>query len=282
MTIVSSAIRLSELGDEADLPFVALYNYITRRAGSTSSDDGVLTDGALDNAVSGTTYDYWLPDIGGTSVTYSRYFSTGDIAPTFAAIAGHNLGTLGGSVAIQSSPDGVTWTTSDAGTHTPTDDSPIGFRMSKNATKCPYWRFRFSGLTAGDPLYVAVLMMSQETIFPVGIYSGFAPPLKPTEVQLQSNVSIGGNLLGSSVIAQGTTLSAKFTYLTADFVRNATLVLDFIEKFNEGYGFFFAWRPDTFPTDLRYCWRDGAAIVPVNDGGLDYMSIQLAMRAYES
>lgn len=279
--IQSDAARDTELGDEVDLPFIAWDNSLTLASATITSSRPVLTDGALENAISGTTYDYWLPDVAGAQVSYNVQFTTARRF-TFAAIVGHNLGTLGGTVRVRRSTDGgATWSDAGAGEITPTNDEPIGFRMIDNASNnAADWQFYFAGLTAGDPLYVAGLFFGKEKIFPVGVYSGFAPPIYPTEVQLQSNVSNGGNLLGSSVIAQGTSLSAKFPFLSPSFVR--TDLATFIPSFNQGNPFWFAWRPDTFTSDLRYCWRDGAAAVPVNEGGLDYMSLPLSMRAYEA
>lgn len=277
--IQADVARLLDLGADFDKPMVAWNNYLAN-ATAITSNRAVLTDGALANAVSGTTFDYWLPDVTASTVSYSAQFSSDKIV-TFAGIAGHNLGTLGGTVRVQLSADGVSWTDSGAGAHTPTDDGPIGFRMIDDiANSEPYWRFYFEGLTAGDDLYVAVLFMGREEVFPVGIYDGFAPPIVPTEVQLQSNVSVGGNLLGSDVVAQGTRLTAEFRYMSPTFVRST--IDGFLSRFNSGDGFWFVWRPYTFDEDLRYCWRDGATAVPVNSGGLDYMSLTLQMRAYES
>jgi hypothetical protein len=278
--IIISAGRITELGATVNYPFVAYDNQAARPSSTLSSPQAVLTDGALANAVSGTTYDYWLPNITATSASYTVTLNSSRTL-SFAGVAGHNISTLGGTVKIQRSTDGgATWSDAGAGDHTPTDNSPIAFRMINGVTNAAdKWRVNITGLTAGDPLYVAVIFIGDDITFPLGLNGGFAPPIYPNEVGLQSNVSVGGNLLGSSVIAQGTKLSAQMTYMTPDFVRST--LSGFIPAFNQGTPFFFGWRPTTFNTDLRYCWRDGETIMPSNSGGRDFMAFNMSMRAYE-
>ena len=127
--------------------------------------------------------------------------------------------------------------------------------------------------------FIAGIFMGAEVVFPVTFYDGFIPPIDPTEVQLQSNVAVGGNYLGSSIIMQGTVLNVKFDYMTATFVRST--LTGFVPSFNAGAPLWFGWRPFTFPSELTYCWREGGAAKPVNAGGLNLMSLSLQMRAYE-
>lgn len=271
------ATALASAG-QTENPFAAWNNQAA--TATLSSGDGVLTDGALANAVSGTTYDYWLPNVVGTATSFQVTFPTARTI-SFVGIAAHNLATLGATVAVQRSTDGgATWPDAGAGTLTPSDNSPIGFRMVTSGNDAANWRIRITGLTASAPLYVGVAFFGADMVFPSRFYRDFAPNLRPTEVQIQSNVSVGGNLLGNSVVAQGSTLSAQIRHLKPAFVRGD--MLEFIPHFNAGKGFFFAWRPNTYAQDMAYVWREGATLRPVNSGPLDYMSIEMAMRAYEA
>lgn len=278
--IIHSAARTAELAavKQTENPFAAWNNVA---ATATLSGTAVLTDGDRSNAVSGTTFDYWLPDVTGTA---AQFRITMGAAATLSCIgfAVHNLGTLGGSVKVERSTDsGATWSSTDlGGTHTPTDDSPIVFRIATTGLDAAAWRLNFTGLTAGDPLFVGVMFFGNEMVFPRRFYSGFAPAVAPTEVQLQSNVSVGGNLLGSSIIAQGSTLTASFQNVDPDFVRGD--MLPFIPHFNAGKGFLFGWRPATYPQDVHYCWRDGATLRPANSGVVDFMAFDMPMRAFEA
>lgn len=277
-TASARATALASAG-QTENPFAAWNNQAA--TATLSSGDGVLTDGALANAVSGTTYDYWLPNVAGTATTFQVTFPTARTI-SFVGIAAHNLFTLGASVLVQRSTagSGGPWSDAGAGTITPTDNSPIGFRMVTSGNDAADWRIRVTGLTASAPLYVGVAFFGNDMVFPRRFYKDFAPNIKPTEVQLQSNVSVGGNLLGNSIVAQGSTLSAQIRNLDPSFVRGE--MLEFIPHFNAGKGFFFAWRPNTYGQDLAYAWRDGATLRPVNSGPRNYMSIEMPMRVYET
>lgn len=261
---------------QLDNPFVAYDNLM---AAATLGGTTTLTDGAAANAVTGTTYDYWLPDISATTAILTADFGSA-VVISFAALAAHNLSDLGGSVQVQNSADGISWSNAGVTAITPTDNTPIAFRLSTSATAKQYWRFAFAGLTAGDPLYVGVAFLGDDLVMPTRFYGGFAPVLTPTEVQLQSNVSVGGNLLGSSIVSRGSTLAASFRHITAATMRSD--ILPMIRQFNTGSGFFFGWRPSTFDEDVHYCWRDGDVARPANDGGLDYMSFTMQMRVFEA
>jgi hypothetical protein len=195
---------------------------------------------------------------------------------SFAALAAHNAGTLDATVAIQHSPDNVTWTAADD--DTPADDTPIAFRFVAISRR--YWRFTFNGLTAGDPLAIGVAFLGNETIIPRRFYQGFSPIITSTEVALQSNVSVGGNLLGSTVVGTGSTFSATVGNVDATFVRGADFVA-FMTAFGRGSPFFFGWRPAKYPQDLHYAWRDGDVIRPENSGPRDLMSFSINARAYD-
>lgn len=278
MTIATAAARLAELiaAGEENWPIIAFRN----QAGTaTLGGTGVLADGARENAVLGSTYSYWLPNVTGTFATLRFTFPSARTISA-AAIAAHNIGTLGATVQIRRSTDGGTsWADAGAGTVTPADDSPILWRMITSGNDAVDWEIRVTGLTAGAPLYIGVAFMGTLIAVPTRIYAGFSPVIRPTEVQLQSNVSVGGNLLGSSVISTGSRIAAQFDLVPQGFGRGA--LVNFIQHFNRGQGFFFGWRPNAHPEDIHYCWREGEALRFTNMGVLDMIQFSLSMRVYE-
>lgn len=162
----------------------------------------------------------------------------------------------------------------------PTDNSPMVWRFATGTAPLS-WRFRFAGISSAETLSVGVAFIGQELIVPQGFYQGFSPVITPTEVQLQSNVSVGNELLGSSVIGRGSTLQASFTHLSPSFIRGADW-LAFQRHFNDGGGFFFGWRPAKYPQDVHYCWRNGSPIRPTNSGPKDYMSADFAAQVHNA
>ena len=277
MTTVTAPLRSIELSNEgrANNPFVAWENL---GAAATLGGTAVLTGGDQANAVTGSTYDKWRPDVTTTEAALSFDFG-GAVNISFAAIAAHNASDHGATVSVQRSDDGSTWADAGAGDVTPGDNQAIAFRMVTSGNAYRYWRFRFTGLTSGDALSVGVAFMGNDLVIPRRLYQGFSPVLTPTEVQLQSNVSVGGHLLGSSVISKGSTLSAAVSSVGAAFVRSADW-LAFQRAFGDGSGFFFGWRPYKYPQDIHYCWRDGGVIRPTNSGPRDLMTIEFGARAY--
>lgn len=275
--IYTASARTTALTTAGELnnPFVAWSNL---GAAATLGGTTVLTGGEAANAVSGSTYDKWRPDVTATTAVLSFDFGSATVI-SFAALAAHNLSTYGGSVILQKSTDGVSWSSAGVGTITPTDNSAIAMRADTAGTAKRYWRFYFTGLTAGDLLSVGVAFLGNDLIFPRRFYQGFAPPITPTEVQLQSNVSVGGHPMGSSVITRGTKISASVRNVPESFIRGADWI-DFQTQFGEGKPFFFAWRPTTYAQDVWYAWRDGGVIQPTNSGPRDFMSVEMAMRAY--
>lgn len=273
--IVTTDARAIELVDYgyANNPFVSWSNL---GAAATLGGTAVLTGGDRANAVTGSTYDKWRPDVTTTDANLSFDYGTAT-SITFAAVAAHNAFDHGATVALQRSSDGSAWTS--VLSLAATDNKPIAFRLASSDGPYRYWRFLFSGLTAGDLLSVGVAFMGADLIIPRRLYQGFSPVLTPTEVQLQSNVSVGAHLLGSSIISRGSTLSASISNVDASFIRSADW-LAFQTAFGEGKGFFFAWRPLKYTGDLHYCARDGDVIRPENTGPRDLMNIKFAARVY--
>lgn len=265
-------IELANYGYQNN-PFVAWDNL---GASATLGGTSVLTGGDRANAVTGSTYDKWRPDVTTTSANLSFDFGSAISVP-FAAIAAHNAFDHGATVALQRSTDNAAWTT--VVSNTPTDNKPLAFRLATSDGSYRYWRFLFSGLTAGDLLSVGIAFMGEELVIPRRFYQGFAPVLTPTEVQLQSNVSVGAHLLGSSVISRGSTIAADISNIVPTFIRSAEW-LDFQTSFGEGRGFFFAWRPMKYTGDIHYCAREGAVIRPENSGPRDLMNIKFSARVY--
>ena len=271
--IVTSEARLIALygQDLTNNPFFAWDNLA---ADAVLSGTTPLAGGDYFNATNGTTADFWLPDVTATTANYVVDF-TADQAISFAAIAAHNLHDFGASVAIQSSPDGSAWT--NRGAVTPaTDGGPMVFRFVAFAAR--YWRVRLTGLTSGNPLAIGVVFLGNETVFPSRIYQGFSPIITANMVEVASNVSVGGNLMGSSTVSRGAKLDMSFQHIPPAFLRGP--FKPFLEQFNDGRGFFTAWRPGKYADDVHYCWRDGGVVQPTNAGPHELMDMSLSMRVH--
>lgn len=270
--IATAAVRQTEINAAGyqNNPFLAWENLA-----ATAELTGNLAAGSSRyNAVSGTTYDYWLTGFGAPNMT--AVFPE-PVNISFAALAAHNLASVGASVRVQRSINaGANWTDAGAGLLTPTDNSPLAWRMRTSGNEATHWRFSITGGTG--PVAVGVLFLGNDLIVPQRIYQRFNPVIEANEVDLQSNVSMGGNLLGSSVTRRGASLSAEFEHLPATWVRGPAR--PFREHFNDGRGFFFGWRPQKYPEDLYYCWRDGGVAQTGQAGIRDLMTMGFGARAH--
>ena len=273
MTTATDPSRSFALGGDVNNPFVAWQNL---GAAATLGGTAVLTGGERANAVSGSTYDKWRPDVSTTEAILSFDFGTAT-SISFAALAAHNAYSHAATVVVERSSDGATWVDGGAGAITPTDNNVMAWRMVAQSYR--YWRFKFTGLTASDALSVGVAFLGNDLVIPRRFYQGFSPVITPTEVQLQSNVSVGNELLGSSVIGSGSTLSAQIGNIEPSFIRGADWVA-FQRAFGTGAGFFFGWRPAKYPQDVYYCARSGGVIRPDNSGPRDLMSVAIEARVY--
>lgn len=276
MTILTDpvlATTLQAAGTENN-PFVAHQN---KGADATVTTAVGTEQNAAANAVSGVTYNFWRATPNGSNVATLQFVFASNLTLDFVGLAAHNLGTIGATVKVQYSLNsGGSWLNSAAGEDTPSDDQAIGFRFA--AVTADYWRIEVSGIT--EDAVIGIALLSEYLTIPQRIYQGYTPPLTPTQVDLQSNVSEGGHLLGSSAVRKSSTASVSLTYLDPTFVRG-TDWLAFQTAFNEGEGFFWAWRPEKYG-DLFFAWRSGGPIVPQNSGPHDLMGVEMGFRCYDN
>lgn len=224
-------------------------------------------------AGTGTTYDQWEATPNGSGQASLVVDLGSNTSVSMVAMAAHNIADVG-QVRAASSTDNVTYTNRGAN-QTPTDNQAIAWYFPSVSAR--YWRLWFTSLT-GNPI-VGVMAVGNPLTVEQPIYQGYRPPITPTEVALQSNVSEGGHLLGSSAVKKASTANAAITLIDPATFR-ASAWTGFQTHFNEGGGFFWAWRPTKYG-DLHYAWRSGAPFAPENAGPKDYMSGDLNMRFYD-
>jgi len=281
MTVAISAARVSALASSSETNHpIILWDNTLQGSGVTLSTNGgaAASDGAPVNATLGSTYSYWkaTPSAAATAVSFVCQYGVNRLLHG-CGIAAHNLHTIGATVTYAYSPDGTTWTT--IATVTPTDASPI--LLYGVAVLNPYYRIRISGITDTTQVRIGVISFGQPMLLEHRYYKTVQWPLTPNDVELQSNVSEGGNLLGSSVVRRGGGMSFAVDRITPVYARGATW-LGFERHYNAGKGFFFAWRPATYG-DCAYAWRapGTAAMSTVNSGLNAFLAAQMQMRFFD-
>jgi hypothetical protein len=273
--VISSAVAsaLSSAGTSNN-PLI-IWDALDGGSGTWSTDTGTEVNDAA-YAGTGTTFDHWQATPNGSNqVALMLDFGSAQ-SVSFVGIASHNLSDIGASVKIDSSNAGTagTWTPR-SGTTTPSDNQAIGFYFSSVSAR--YWRVWITNAT--DDVSIAVAVFGTPITLEQRIYANYVPPITPTNVELQSNVSEGGHLLGASVTRQGSSAQASLAHIDPATLRGATWKA-FQQHFNNGGGMFWAWRPTKYG-DLYYAWRDGGPIVPKNMGVNELMQFDMAMRFYD-
>ena len=272
MTVLIETAKAVELiaAGTTNNPIVFWNNEATSATYSTTTGTEVES-AAL--AATGTTYDAWVctPNVNDDVAILVAFPS--NVTINAIGLAAHNIADVGGRILFQYH-NGSSWFT--IGTETPPDNQAILCYFSDvTATD---WRIKVNDVT--DDVEIAIAFFGNVLTLPQRIYQGYAPPLTPNNVILQSNVSQGGNLLGALVSRRGSSLSANIEHLPANFVRGSDFT-GFMQHHNDGKGFFWAWRPTKYD-DLFYAWREGAVIAPSNTGPLDLMGFSMGLRCYDN
>lgn len=262
--------------------------FLSVRKNFTNPQTGVGTEvQPAANAFTGSTYDRWeATRAGNGNATLQMDEAAGGGADVrFAAIAGHNAGSIGCAVRAEYH-DGTDWQSTFAGTANPSDNRPIGFRFDP-VTGAQSWRFVFAGIPEGSPnVRCAVAYFGTDVVidqpgqgFSGSIFQGYAPPINNNVVDLRTNVTEGGNYVASAYVERGRTWEAELTYLDPVQMRGLD---NTFRLWNIGTPMFWGWRPDTESTDLIYTWRSQGdpVIDPVYSGPRNFMSFSVGGRAY--
>lgn len=221
-----------------------------------------------------------------TPSTYDRYRQAADsaaatIVATFSqprevalmAVSGHSLNGMCASIQL-SYHDGTAWVDGpEIGDLSP---ASIGSRIAPAMTDRV--RLILNGVKAGAS--VGVWFAGAELVSPQSFHSGYAPRIVAHNVELQSNVSEGGNLLGSATVRTGSSASFDLTHLYPEFVRGEAFK-GLLRHHNAGRGYFMGWRPGRYPEDFHYVWRQGAAVVPKMMGLRAFMQASFNLRVFD-
>jgi len=208
------------------------------------------------------TYNYWKPQ---TMPANWEVNPGGNTACTYMAIAAHTFGTDGTTVSAQFW-NGTQWVTLASSSPLAGDDSPIMFIFSElAATK---YRIYISGSTSPR---VGVIYIGKTLDMQRAIYGGNSPITLSRETVTRPTISERGQWLGRSIIRAGSTGSWSWQNLKAAWYRAN---FDPFVEHARTKPFFIAWRPETFPDEIAYCWTD-SDISPTNQGVADFMSVTL-------
>ncbi|GAB4244568.1 MAG: hypothetical protein OHK0028_22820 [Deltaproteobacteria bacterium] len=214
------------------------------------------------------TYTHWRAETSGLSRI--AVDCTASMGADTLAVARHNLGTVGSQVSVESSDDGVIWTTR-ASVFVPATDRPLLKRWGTASAR--HWRVSFNAQTAAPQ--VAVLMIGRAIAFPRRPDAPFAW----REVKQESDraLSKSGQLIGVVARFKGLSLSPQWSHIEAAFVDNQLFPF-YRDYAGAGNPFFWSWDPDTDPGEVYFVrLREGYSFAPAQSLRSHYDRVALEM-----
>lgn len=166
-----------------------------------------------------------------------RFDFAGSRQISAVGIAGHNIGSLGGTVQVFSGTIAGGYGTAFY-TFNPTDDSPILALF--DATSMPGFMVRVFGAPGAEvaSIYAGdALEMARPT------YAGHSMDLAARQTVRRSSLSVGGQILGTKKVRTGFASSYQWSNLPAPWAEDNLIPLI---KAAEENPIFIAWRPSSF------------------------------------
>lgn len=242
-------------------PRIGWQNFLRGAVVTASGQSGQNDPDATQNAL---TWDFWIPNTLPATITYTL---EGAASFDYIGIAAHTLGSDGSTVTF-AYHDGDDWV--DIKEISPEDDSPI--LMLFNEIETDQIRLTITGTAtpAIGVVYAGIVLATQRKI-----YQGHTPITLSERNTVRPQRSEGGQWLGRTIIREGAQTTIALSNLKADWVR--TYFKPFMNSATR-YPFFFAWRGETFPEEVAYCWTD-QYIAPSNSGPKDFMSVSFDVDA---
>ena len=172
------------------------------------------------------------------------------------------------SVLVYSSLDGVTYTL--AAEFNPTGAAIMALFEEVTAQ---YYRVVLNG----SGIAVIALKVGKALAMQRAIYSGHTPITLAPVNAVRPNMSETGQFLGASIQRKGMSTSFSWDNLKEDWYR-ANFDL-FVQSQPRVQPFFIAWRPESYPNEVAYCWASSDP-QPSNSGTKDFMSVGLSVEGF--
>lgn len=268
MIVVSGHIVLSpvEVAESFDHPLIGWQNVVT--AAGITADTQDPSYPATNLANPSTFLEWHAAD---TSVQYVR-FATNETDPIdYIGIAKHNLGSAEIPISVEAlDDDGVTWIEIVEEVMLP-DDTPAMLLFAAKS----YNDVRLKLGSGNEPARAAVVYVGKSLMMERKVYVGHTPIPMGRKSDVSSQRSISGNFLGNITLGEWRETSVPFSLFTPGWYR--ANIEPFIEAAKDST-FFFAWRPNTYPREVGYCWftDDGPIPAATDDGNLIAFNFNLA------
>lgn len=221
------------------------------------------------NATTEDTVTFWGP----TGLPTNMVVDLGTPAPANAcAIVGHNCGTRGNTLLVQTSVNNSTWVT--VASLTPTDNSTILLLFPTVSSR--YWRLNVTG---GVAPIISVVLLGQRFNFPAGIRPPYKPVWLSQTYEMLTSTTLGGQFVGNKIQEIGGETQINLVSFERKFAEET--LLPFRQHYNLGKAFVFASGPSVFTKDVGYVWRkENSIMAPVFDQNGSWLSASMDVYCY--
>lgn len=172
------------------------------------------------------------------------------------------------SVLIYSSTDDITYTLEAE--FNPTGNTIMALFEEVTAR---YYRVTLNG----SGLTVIAMKLGKALAMQRAIYGGHTPITLAPVNAVRPNMSETGQFLGASIQRKGLSTGFSWDNLKADWYR--ANFDPFVKSGPRVQPFFIAWRPESYPNEVAYCWSTGD-IKPNNSGTKDFMSVSMNVEGF--
>lgn len=262
----------------ANTPLIGYENRVTTSNISTTSENASYPATNLANP---STYLKWQGEL--VSPIIDEYLTV-DLPGTddcdYVGIAKHNFGTLGLTMSVEGLADEdaspVVWTEIVEETLI-SSDQPLIFKFASQTLDKIRVRLQVPS-DATTPPYAAVLYVGAVLELERNIYVGHTPITMGLKTNTLTPRSESGHFLGRVVLSEMAQTKVSLRQLTPEWVRS--YLNDFISAAQTD-PFFFAWRPQGYPTEVGFAWLTDDPI-PVNELPNGMMSVEFQMNGIVS
>lgn len=220
-------------------------------------DDAIAVASEADAGFPGSNATSWLTSGGGWQSTgagdktLTVSFGSTRTANSYA-IYKHNLGTLGLTVKLQSSPSGSVWTDVPGSEMLPGDDSVIYF-VTDTPVSAPFYRIHIAGTAAGETLIVGQAFIGESLQVFNPPEPGWVPPNLALADTFINSRSEGGDFLGRTLVRKGSKTMFNVGLVDADWVRANWLPFMLAA---EQHPFYHAWDTVNYPDEVSYSYTE--------------------------
>ncbi len=263
MIIISSALVLSPVHRlSLDHPAIGHHNVVTAAGIVATSYAAGFPPSNLANPA---THLEWRA---GSLNNHYLTIETDEVDPIDnLAVAGHNFASAGNILSVERFQDGE-WVGLVEEVLL-ANDSPLMFRFPPQSIGL--LRLLIQG--GAVPARAAVLMCGKLLEIQRKIWVGHTPVPHGRKRVVANNRSESGEFLGRIVLGEGRETTVPLSLIDPDWYREE------MDSFLDAAGedtFFFAWRSETYPEEVGYCWlMDDPMPVPVGPSNLLSFDLKL-------